>query len=35
MAKTRSDVGEASLINPKGFYLRSHFTRQLLAAQFK
>lgn len=35
MAKTLSDQGETSLINPKGFYLRSHFTRQLLAAQFK
>lgn len=35
MAKTLSEQGEASLINPKGFYLRSGFTRQLLAAQFK
>lgn len=35
MAQSRTDDGEASLINPKGFYLRTSFTRQLLAAQFK
>ena len=35
MAKTLSEQGETSLINPKGFYLRSGFTRQLLADQFK
>jgi DNA mismatch repair protein MutH len=34
MAKTLSEHGESSVINPKGFYLRSDFTRQLLAAQF-
>jgi DNA mismatch repair protein MutH len=35
MTKTLSERGETSLINPKGFYLRSGFTRQLLAQQFK
>jgi DNA mismatch repair protein MutH len=35
MAKSLSDEGESSLINPKGFYLRSSFTRHLLATQFK
>lgn len=35
MAKTRGDDGEATLINPKGFYLRTAFTRELLATQFK
>lgn len=35
MAKTRGDDGEASLINPKGFYLRTAFTRELLATQYK
>lgn len=35
MAKSLSEEGEASVINPKGFYLRSSFTRQLFAAQFK
>jgi len=35
MAKTHGDEGEASLINPKGFYLRSSFTRELLAIQQK
>lgn len=35
MAKSLSEEGEASLINPKGFYLRSSFTRQLFATQFK
>jgi len=35
MAKSLSEQGEASLINPKGFYLRSSFTRQLFATQFK
>lgn len=35
MAKTVSEQGEASVINPKGFYLRTEFTRQLLAEQFK
>jgi DNA mismatch repair protein MutH len=35
MTKTLSERGENSLINPKGFYLRSGFTRQLLADQFK
>lgn len=35
MAKSLSEEGESSLINPKGFYLRSSFTRQLLATQFK
>lgn len=35
MAKTRGDEGETALINPKGFYLRTSFTRELLATQFK
>lgn len=35
MARSLSEEGEASLINPKGFYLRSSFTRQLFATQFK
>ncbi len=35
MAKTHGDDGEASLINPKGFYLRTAFTRELLATQYK
>jgi DNA mismatch repair protein MutH len=35
MAKTHDDEGEASLINPKGFYLRTSFTRELLAIQHK
>lgn len=35
MAKSLSEDGASSLINPKGFYLRSSFTGQLLAAQFK
>lgn len=35
MVKTRGDDGEATLINPKGFYLRTAFTRELLATQFK
>lgn len=34
MAKSLGEEGEASLINPKGFYLRSQFTRELLATQF-
>jgi len=34
MAKTRGNEGEATLINPKGFYLRTAFTRELLATQF-
>lgn len=34
MVKTRGNEGEASLINPKGFYLRTAFTRELLATQF-
>ncbi|MCX4193550.1 DNA mismatch repair endonuclease MutH [Methylophaga sp. OBS1] len=35
MAKSWSETGESSQMNPKGFYLRSSFTRQLLATQFK
>lgn len=35
MAKSWSESGESSQMNPKGFYLRSSFTRQLLATQFK
>ena len=35
MAKTVSETGDTSLINPKGFYLRTSFTRQLLAEQAK
>ncbi len=35
MAKSLGEDGEATLINPKGFYLRSQFTRELLATQFK
>jgi DNA mismatch repair protein MutH len=35
MARSLSEEGEASQINPKGFYLRSSFTRRLLATQFK
>lgn len=34
MVKSWSDTGETTQINPKGFYLRTSFTRQLLAAQF-
>ena len=34
MAKSLGEEGEASLINPKGFYLRSQFTRELLATEF-
>ncbi len=35
LARSWSDTGESSQINPKGFYLRSSFTRQLFATQFK
>ena len=35
MVKGRGEEGEDMLINPKGFYLRSGFTRQLLASQLK
>ena len=35
MAKSLGEEGEATLINPKGFYLRSQFTRELFATQFK
>ncbi len=35
MAKSWSDTGESSQMNPKGFYLRTSFTRQLFATQFK
>jgi DNA mismatch repair protein MutH len=34
LAKTWSETGESTQINPKGFYLRTSFTRQLLATQF-
>ncbi|MCX4187326.1 DNA mismatch repair endonuclease MutH [Methylophaga sp. OBS4] len=35
MVKSLTEEGASTLINPKGFYLRSTFTRELLATQFK
>lgn len=35
MARSLSEEGESTVINPKGFYLRTSFTRQIFATQFK
>lgn len=35
LAKSWSESGESTQMNPKGFYLRTRFTRQLFATQFK